>query len=262
MHIPVRDMSDGTNTAQLDKSVFSCWIETLQGDMAVSVDDYIIKGVKGQFYPCKPDIFAMTYELDKDYILVQLPGRTKPIFTELICDMMDGNKIVQALEDTYCQQFLYVTNARKTTYDGVPIYELQPYITMQVVKVLADVIAKNESARQQYFQKKGSAVKEYYDYLGLEATGIDWNKQIVQDIEVFLPIDSERELKKQFRDFYINLQMVKMGFDMDNIDQYYINLDSDHIGYTKQQITSYLSDKLQMPIIEQAITTMLEGKTE
>ena len=37
-------------------------IHTLEGDMEASIDDYIIKGVNGEFYPCKPDIFAKTYE--------------------------------------------------------------------------------------------------------------------------------------------------------------------------------------------------------
>lgn len=37
-------------------------IKTLEGDMAVSFGDWIIKGVKGEFYPCKPDIFEATYE--------------------------------------------------------------------------------------------------------------------------------------------------------------------------------------------------------
>lgn len=37
-------------------------IETLEGDMLASKGDYIIKGVKGEFYPCKPDIFEATYE--------------------------------------------------------------------------------------------------------------------------------------------------------------------------------------------------------
>ena len=37
-------------------------IATLEGSHKVSIGDYIIKGVKGEFYPCKPDIFAMTYE--------------------------------------------------------------------------------------------------------------------------------------------------------------------------------------------------------
>ena len=37
-------------------------IETLEGTMRVSIGDYIIKGVQGEFYPCKPDIFEQTYE--------------------------------------------------------------------------------------------------------------------------------------------------------------------------------------------------------
>ena len=37
-------------------------IETLEGTMRADVGDYIIKGVKGELYPCKPDIFNATYE--------------------------------------------------------------------------------------------------------------------------------------------------------------------------------------------------------
>ena len=36
-------------------------IQTLEGDMKISDGDFIIKGVKGEFYPCKPDIFYATY---------------------------------------------------------------------------------------------------------------------------------------------------------------------------------------------------------
>jgi len=38
-------------------------IPTLEGDMKASIGDWIIKGIKGEFYPCKPDIFEDTYEL-------------------------------------------------------------------------------------------------------------------------------------------------------------------------------------------------------
>ena len=42
-------------------------IVTLEGIMTVSDGDYIIKGVNGEFYPCKPDIFHKTYDvLDSD----------------------------------------------------------------------------------------------------------------------------------------------------------------------------------------------------
>lgn len=37
-------------------------ISTLEGSMTALVGDWIIKGVKGEFYPCKPDIFTATYE--------------------------------------------------------------------------------------------------------------------------------------------------------------------------------------------------------
>lgn len=41
-------------------------IQTLEGVMEASVGDYIIKGVNGEFYPCKPDIFEKTYEAADD----------------------------------------------------------------------------------------------------------------------------------------------------------------------------------------------------
>ena len=37
-------------------------INTLEGNMKASIGDFIIKGVQGEFYPCKPDIFELTYE--------------------------------------------------------------------------------------------------------------------------------------------------------------------------------------------------------
>lgn len=45
--------SDGTDTLA---------IGTLEGSLSVSWDDWIIQGVKGEIYPCKPDIFAALYE--------------------------------------------------------------------------------------------------------------------------------------------------------------------------------------------------------
>lgn len=49
--------SDPTDVAE--------WIDipTLEGTMRASIGDFIIRGVNGEFYPCKPDIFAKTYEL-------------------------------------------------------------------------------------------------------------------------------------------------------------------------------------------------------
>lgn len=45
-----------------DPNVIGLKIKTLEGVMEAQQDDYIIKGVNGEFYPCKPDIFRKTYE--------------------------------------------------------------------------------------------------------------------------------------------------------------------------------------------------------
>lgn len=44
------------------KDAGELFVKTLEGDMKASVDDYIIRGVNGEIYPCKPDIFEKTYE--------------------------------------------------------------------------------------------------------------------------------------------------------------------------------------------------------
>lgn len=38
------------------------YIQTLEGYLRATLGDFIIKGIKGEFYPCKPDIFEATYE--------------------------------------------------------------------------------------------------------------------------------------------------------------------------------------------------------
>ena len=61
---------NGKNLTEIDNFVggslkiegSSLVINTLEGDMEASINDYIIKGVNGEFYPCKPDIFDKTYE--------------------------------------------------------------------------------------------------------------------------------------------------------------------------------------------------------
>ena len=53
---------DGVSGGFRGEGDWVAWIETLEGDMDVSSGDWIITGVKGERYPCKPDIFEMTYE--------------------------------------------------------------------------------------------------------------------------------------------------------------------------------------------------------
>ena len=59
--------NDETNVVQSasDGKRVSFLIETLEGRMWARPGDYIIRGVKGEFYPCKADIFEMTYEVEE-----------------------------------------------------------------------------------------------------------------------------------------------------------------------------------------------------
>lgn len=59
----VRKYSDAiTLVSQYGGEVIYIEIETLEGTMRADLGDYIIKGVEGEFYPCKPNIFEQTYE--------------------------------------------------------------------------------------------------------------------------------------------------------------------------------------------------------
>jgi len=72
---------DGSNRMEIDsftegKSIFDygenfstydLFIETLEGTHKARIGDMIIKGIKGEFYPCKPDIFKKTYYTEQEY---------------------------------------------------------------------------------------------------------------------------------------------------------------------------------------------------
>lgn len=61
-NINVPKLENTTAIYKKNDGVWSLDIKTLEGVMTVSNKDYIIKGVRGEFYPCKPDIFEETYE--------------------------------------------------------------------------------------------------------------------------------------------------------------------------------------------------------
>ncbi len=60
--LKTRVFSDAAYEAGVAAPLFEIDIETLEGVMTATPNDYIIKGVKGEFYPCKPDVFEQTYE--------------------------------------------------------------------------------------------------------------------------------------------------------------------------------------------------------
>lgn len=62
----VKAFKDGVihfGSLRTDEPPCEMFIDTLEGTHHVSVGDYIIRGVNGELYPCKPDIFEKTYEI-------------------------------------------------------------------------------------------------------------------------------------------------------------------------------------------------------
>lgn len=65
-------------------------IRTLEGNMVAIVGDYIVKGIKGEFYPCKPNIFEDSYEKVNE-MEIENPARTEQI-ASLYGHYYKGNK--------------------------------------------------------------------------------------------------------------------------------------------------------------------------
>ena len=81
-------------------------IHTLEGDHHASPGDYIIKGVSGEFYPCKPDIFAKTYEavfpaLTQPNEWVSVEQAMPPEHETVLCIVSGKPKPNIMLEDAY-----------------------------------------------------------------------------------------------------------------------------------------------------------------
>lgn len=57
--LPIAEWCGG----KYDHNNYEVHIATLEGVMKASMGDYVIQGVQGEFYPCKPDIFEQTYEV-------------------------------------------------------------------------------------------------------------------------------------------------------------------------------------------------------
>ena len=84
-------------------------IHTLEGDHHASPGDYIIKGVNGEFYPCKPDIFAKTYESPT------LTPPNEPLTLEQLREM-DGKPVW--VEDV--KHWALIDIEKGGQWDGVP----------------------------------------------------------------------------------------------------------------------------------------------
>jgi len=60
------------NAEELAYKTTQLTIRTLEGIMTADKNDWIIKGVMGEFYPCKPDIFEKTYEEVREHMITNM----------------------------------------------------------------------------------------------------------------------------------------------------------------------------------------------
>ena len=58
----ILEFCNKSKALEVSKLTNTIIIQTLEGDMEATLNDWIIKGLNGEFYPCKPDIFEKSYE--------------------------------------------------------------------------------------------------------------------------------------------------------------------------------------------------------
>ena len=89
-------------------------IHTLEGDMKASIGDYIITGVNGEKYPCKPDIFEKTYEAvtNTNY------DKIKAMSVEEMADLLDG--------------FRQCSNCRRNGNNCFPTFRTEEWLEQEV----------------------------------------------------------------------------------------------------------------------------------
>lgn len=74
-------------------------IPTLEGEHKCSKWDYIIRGVKGEYYPCKPDVFEMTYDRDEPTV-IQAPINNYDVWDEVIDQVGSTNEMIDHIGDS------------------------------------------------------------------------------------------------------------------------------------------------------------------
>ena len=89
---------------QTDKVMY---IETLEGIHKANVGDYIITGVKGEQYPCKPDIFEQTYEPEDLNGWISVKDRLPEDDKEVLAYDSEHKEIVIAFYDSEYEEWTY-----------------------------------------------------------------------------------------------------------------------------------------------------------
>ena len=92
-------------------------IETLEGTMTAQLNDYIIKGVNGEFYPCKPDIFEKTYDAETTSFKERLIKEQEELSDKLNKLYTFGSTEKFKELDPIHQQLLIIQSGSMATYN-------------------------------------------------------------------------------------------------------------------------------------------------
>lgn len=96
-------------------------IHTLEGDMKTSIGDYIIAGINGEQYPCKPDIFEKTYEVinntNYDKIKAKIANMSIDELSKLLSNSDFCEKFCAYTKNGKCNSFNYDSNSN--CVDGI-----------------------------------------------------------------------------------------------------------------------------------------------
>ena len=104
-------------------------ISTLEGPMTASVGDYVIKGIKGEFYACKPDVFEMTYDQEGKEDKGEISDGYHT-FNELY----EFRKMYNAAAfNAWAKEGLYDVHKSKCHSDGLPCFNGGWFIVMAVL---------------------------------------------------------------------------------------------------------------------------------
>ena len=117
-------------------------IPTLEGGHKCSKGDYIIRGIKGEYYPCKPDIFEMTYERDEPMI-IQAPIKNYDAWDEVIDQLGETNKMID-----------HVPDVGKIVEDVEKLAEKYPYGGREGSKRLAFIDGYNTAKETLYTEEQ------------------------------------------------------------------------------------------------------------
>lgn len=148
-----------------DEYTITLRIDTLEGKMTASPGDYVIKGVNGEFYPCKPDIFEKTYDKVED---------SEGTYISRMYDEL------KELVDKYekCTKFVISENFREVVKEDYSAFLLwlQNYIMERYVQVLSCRINAAEGAEFNTIPRITFDIAVKALQFGINVRRASWNK--------------------------------------------------------------------------------------